>query len=57
MFVCSGVQVAVVGMNAELMEQYIHFVADRLLVSLGYNKLYNASNPFDWMELISLQVW
>lgn len=43
-------------MNAELMEQYIQFVADRLLVSLGYNKLYNATNPFDWMELISLQV-
>lgn len=49
-------QVAVVGMNAALMEQYIHFVADRLLVSLGYPKLYNALNPFDWMELISLQV-
>lgn len=49
-------QVAVVGMNAGLMEQYIQFVADRLLVSLGYPKLYNATNPFDWMELISLQV-
>lgn len=49
-------QVAVVGMNADLMAQYIQFVADRLLVSLGYAKLYNAANPFDWMELISLQV-
>lgn len=49
-------QVAVVGMNADLMAQYIQFVADRLLVSLGYAKLYNAINPFDWMELISLQV-
>jgi hypothetical protein len=51
-----AVQVAVVGMNADLMAQYIQFVADRLLVSLGYAKLYNATNPFDWMELISLQV-
>lgn len=37
------------------MLQYIQFVADRLLVALGYNKLYNVSNPFDWMEMISLQ--
>jgi ribonucleotide reductase beta subunit family protein with ferritin-like domain len=49
-------QVAVVGMNADLMAQYIQFVADRLLVALGYAKLYNVTNPFDWMELISLQV-
>jgi ribonucleotide reductase beta subunit family protein with ferritin-like domain len=35
--------------------QYIEFVADRLLVALGYEKLYNAINPFDWMEMISLQ--
>ena len=35
--------------------QYIEFVADRLLVALGYSKLYNAANPFDWMEMISLQ--
>lgn len=43
-------------MNAALMAEYIQYVADRLLVSLGYNKLYNSSNPFDWMEMISLQV-
>lgn len=43
-------------MNAQLMAQYIRFVADRLLVSLGYKKLYNVPNPFDWMEMISLQV-
>jgi hypothetical protein len=43
-------------MNAGLMAQYIQFVADRLLVALGYAKLYNAANPFDWMEQISLQV-
>lgn len=35
--------------------QYMEFVADRLVVALGYNKIYNATNPFDWMELISLQ--
>jgi hypothetical protein len=43
-------------MNAELMAQYIEFVADRLLVALGYDKLYGSGNPFDWMEQISLQV-
>ena len=42
-------------MNAELMSQYIQFVADRLLVALGYSKLYHVLNPFDWMEMISLQ--
>ena len=42
-------------MNADLMAQYIRFVADRLLVALGAEKLYHASNPFDWMEMISLQ--
>jgi ribonucleoside-diphosphate reductase beta chain len=42
-------------MNAELMCDYIEFVADRLLMELGCEKVYNASNPFDFMELISLQ--
>jgi ribonucleoside-diphosphate reductase subunit M2 len=55
-FCCEALSVALVGMNAELMSQYIEFVADRLLVELGYEKLYNAANPFDWMEQISLQV-
>ena len=41
-------------MNSDRMSQYIEFVADRLLVQLGYTKLYNTSNPFDFMELISL---
>lgn len=54
-FCCEALSVAVVGMNAGLMGQYIEFVADRLLVSLGYRKLYWVTNPFDWMELISLQ--
>ena len=42
-------------MNAQLMGQYIEFVADRLLVSLGNDKVYNAQNPFDFMDMISLQ--
>ena len=42
-------------MNSTLMSQYIEFVADRLLVQLGYEKLYNVSNPFDFMELISIE--
>ena len=47
--------VALIGMNASLMCQYIEFVADRLLVSLGNEKYFNASNPFDFMDMISLQ--
>ena len=54
-FCCEALSCALVGMNANLMSQYIDFVADRLLVALGYQKLYNARNPFDWMEMISLQ--
>ncbi|XP_076957846.1 ribonucleoside-diphosphate reductase small chain A-like [Bidens hawaiensis] len=45
-----------VGMNGDLMSEYIEFVADRLLGALGCGKLYGVQNPFDWMELISLQV-
>jgi hypothetical protein len=40
---------------SELMGEYIHFVADRLLVALGQAKIYNTANPFDWMEMLSLQ--
>lgn len=54
-FITEALPVNLIGMNAEMMSQYIEFVADRLLVALGYSKLYNAKNPFDWMELISLQ--
>lgn len=54
-FVCDALPCALVGMNGILMSQYIEFVADRLLGALGYGKLYDASNPLDWMELISLQ--
>ena len=42
-------------MNAELMKQYIEFVADRLIVQFGYDKIYNVENPFDFMELISMR--
>jgi ribonucleoside-diphosphate reductase beta chain len=54
-FVTSALPVSLIGMNAELMCQYIEFVADRLLLALGCKKHYNAINPFDFMEMISLQ--
>lgn len=54
-FVVSSLPVDLIGMNSLLMSQYIEFVSDRLLVALGHPKLYNATNPFDWMEMISLQ--
>merc|ERR1719221_1858288 len=54
-FICEALSCDLIGMNNELMTKYIEFVADRLLVSLGHPKLYNAVNPFHWMELISLQ--
>jgi ribonucleoside-diphosphate reductase beta chain len=54
-FVTDAIPVALIGMNAELMCQYIEFVADRLLVSLGNTKIYNVENPFPWMDMISLQ--
>ncbi len=54
-FVTDALPVSLIGMNAELMGQYIEFVADRLLLSLGCDKFYNAVNPFPWMEMISLQ--
>ena len=44
-----------IGMNSNLMSTYIEFIADRLLVQLGYDAIYNASNPFDFMELISVE--
>jgi ribonucleoside-diphosphate reductase beta chain len=54
-FVTDALPVSLIGMNAKLMCQYIEFVADRLLVALGYPKIYNAANPFDFMEMISLE--
>ena len=54
-FICEALPCKLIGMNAILMKQYIEFVADRLLVQLGYNKHYNSTNPFDFMEMISLE--
>jgi len=54
-FICDALPCKLIGMNSDLMTQYIKFVADRLVVQLGYKKIYNATNPFDFMELISLE--
>jgi ribonucleoside-diphosphate reductase subunit M2 len=54
-FICEALPCRMIGMNAQLMNQYIQFVADRLSVQLGYDKIYNVANPFSFMELISLQ--
>ncbi|RZJ61038.1 MAG: ribonucleoside-diphosphate reductase [Hymenobacter sp.] len=54
-FVTEALPVSLIGMNARTMSQYIEFVADRLLVSLGCGKIYNSTNPFDFMEMISVQ--
>jgi ribonucleoside-diphosphate reductase subunit M2 len=54
-FICDALPCRLIGMNSELMTQYIQFVADRLCLQLGYKKIYNATNCFPWMELISLE--
>ena len=54
-FVTESLPVRLIGMNADLMAQYIEFVADRLLMELGNDKVYNATNPFDFMDMINLQ--
>ncbi|MDZ4822247.1 MAG: ribonucleoside-diphosphate reductase small subunit [Flavobacteriales bacterium] len=54
-FVTDALPVKLIGMNADMMQQYIEFVADRLLAELGNEKIYNKPNPFDFMEMISLQ--
>ncbi len=54
-FICEALPCKLIGMNSKLMSQYIEFVADRLLVQLGYNKCYKTANPFDFMEMISLE--
>jgi len=54
-FVSDALPVNLIGMNSKLMNQYIEFVADRLVGALGYPKIYNSTNPFDFMEMISLQ--
>jgi ribonucleotide reductase beta subunit family protein with ferritin-like domain len=54
-FICEALPCRLIGMNSQLMTQYIQFVADRLCVQLGYKKIYNVPNCFDFMELISLE--
>ena len=54
-FITESLPVSLIGMNAGLMTQYLEFVADRLLVELGCDREYNTSNPFDFMDMISLQ--
>ena len=54
-FICEALPCRLIGMNSQLMTQYIQFCADRLCVQLGYDKIYNVCNPFDFMELISLE--
>jgi len=54
-FITEALPCSLIGMNAARMSEYIQFVADRLLVSLGYEKLWNTANPFPWMERISLE--
>ena len=54
-FITKSLPCELIGMNAKLMSQYIEFVADRLLLQLGYPKAYNSQNPFDFMERISLE--
>ena len=54
-FICEALPCRLISMNSKLMSQYIEFVADRLLVQLGYDKVYNATCPFDFMEQISVE--
>jgi ribonucleoside-diphosphate reductase subunit M2 len=54
-FICDALPCRLIGMNSDMMTQYIKFVADRLCVQLGYKKIYNVINPFEFMELISLE--
>ena len=54
-FICDALPCRLIGMNSKMMTQYIQFVADRLCLQLGYDKIYDVANPFDFMELISLE--
>jgi len=54
-FIIEAIPCRMIGMNSKLMSQYIEFVADRLSLQLGYDKIYNSTNPFDFMELISVE--
>ena len=54
-FIIDSIPCRLIGMNSELMSLYIEFVADRLVTQLGYQKIYNTQNPFDFMEMISME--
>lgn len=54
-FICDSLPCSLLGMNSDLMEQYIKFVADQLIVRLGYEKIWNLENPFTWMEALSIE--
>jgi ribonucleoside-diphosphate reductase subunit M2 len=54
-FICESLPCSMLGMNSDLMVQYIKYISDRLLLQLGYNKLWNETNPFDFMESISVE--
>ena len=54
-FILEAIPCRMIGMNSKLMSQYIEFIADRLCLQLGYDKIYNSHNPFDFMELISIE--
>ena len=54
-FITESISCAMLGMNTELMSQYIKFIGDRLMIQLGYSKIWHVNNPFDFMEMISVQ--
>ena len=54
-FIIDSIPCRMIGMNSDMMTQYIEFVADRLVMQLGYPKIYNSKNPLDFMEMISLE--
>jgi ribonucleoside-diphosphate reductase beta chain len=54
-FILEALPVKLIGMNSDLMSQYIEFVADRLLLELGNDKVFNVTNPFDFMDMLSIQ--
>ena len=54
-FICEALPCKLIGMNAKLMSDYIEFVADRLIMQFGFEKIYKTANPFDFMEMISLE--
>jgi len=54
-FICNCLPVGLIGMNSDLMIQYVKYVIDFYLIQLGYKKYYNVNNPFEWMNMISLQ--